>query len=80
VSRFVLWGIGVDSQRVERRLSATLAADIARYSRLIGIEEEGTLAASNRKDLTPPQRPAGIAGHTENVRLAGLPERAVNSR
>ena len=30
--------------RVERRLAAILAADIAGYSRLMGINEEGTLA------------------------------------
>jgi adenylate cyclase len=29
---------------IERRLAAILAADIAGYSRLIGAEEEGTLA------------------------------------
>jgi adenylate cyclase len=31
--------------RVERRLSAILAADVAGYSRLMGVDEEGTLAA-----------------------------------
>jgi class 3 adenylate cyclase len=31
--------------RVERRLTAILAADVAGYSRLMGIDEEGTLAA-----------------------------------
>jgi adenylate cyclase len=31
--------------RVERRLAATLAADVAGYSRLMGVDEEGTLAA-----------------------------------
>ena len=31
--------------RVERRLAAILAADIAGYSRLIGSDEEGTLAS-----------------------------------
>ena len=30
--------------RVERRLAAILAADVAGYSRLIGADEEGTLA------------------------------------
>jgi hypothetical protein len=30
--------------QVERRLAAVLAADIAGYSRLMGIDEEGTLA------------------------------------
>jgi len=32
-------------QRVERRLAAILAADVAGYSRLMGADEEGTLAA-----------------------------------
>lgn len=32
-------------QRVERRLAAILAADVAGYSRLMGDDEEGTLAA-----------------------------------
>src|SRR4026208_100332 len=31
-------------QRPQRQLSAILAADIAGYSRLIGVDEEGTLA------------------------------------
>jgi adenylate cyclase len=30
--------------RVERRLTAILAADVAGYSRLVGADEEGTLA------------------------------------
>src|SRR5206468_6050554 len=33
----------METQRVERRLSAVLAADVVGYSRLIGIDEEGTL-------------------------------------
>ena len=32
------------TQRSERRLAAILAADIAGYSRLVGADEEGTLA------------------------------------
>lgn len=32
------------SPRVERRLMAVLAADVAGYSRLVGADEEGTLA------------------------------------
>jgi class 3 adenylate cyclase/TolB-like protein/thioredoxin-like negative regulator of GroEL len=32
------------SERVERRLAAVLAADVAGYSRLMGTDEEGTLA------------------------------------
>jgi len=31
-------------ERVERRLVAVLAADVAGYSRLMGADEEGTLA------------------------------------
>src|ERR1051326_1201178 len=31
-------------ERVERRLAAILAADVAGYSRLMGVDEEGTLA------------------------------------
>ncbi len=34
----------METRRVERRLSAVLAADVAGYSRLIGVDEEGTLA------------------------------------
>ncbi len=30
---------------VQRRLAAILAADVAGYSRLVGVDEEGTLAA-----------------------------------
>jgi adenylate cyclase len=29
-------------ERVQRRLAAILAADVAGYSRLMGVEEEGT--------------------------------------
>jgi adenylate cyclase len=43
--------------RVERRLAAILAADIAGYSRLMGADEEGTLARlkAHRKDLIDPK-------------------------
>src|SRR2546421_441999 len=34
-----------ENERVERRLAAILAADVAGYSRLIGADEEGTLGA-----------------------------------
>ena len=34
---------GLASERVERRLTAILAADVAGYSRLTGADEEGTL-------------------------------------
>jgi adenylate cyclase len=44
-------------ERVERRLAAILAADVAGYSRLIGGDEEGTLAALKaiRRELGDPQ-------------------------
>src|ERR1051325_814881 len=39
--------------RVERRLAAILAADVAGYSRLMGVDEEGTLRQlkAHRKEL-----------------------------
>src|SRR4029077_11222000 len=44
------------SERVERRLAAVLAADVAGYSRLMGLDEEGTLARLKavRKALVDP--------------------------
>ena len=42
--------------RVERRLAAILAADVAGYSRLMGTDEEGTLAALKaRRELIAPK-------------------------
>jgi adenylate cyclase len=53
------------SERVERRLAAVLAADIAGYSRLMGRDEEHTLAQlkSFRKTLVDP----GIAAHRGRI-------------
>jgi TolB-like protein/class 3 adenylate cyclase len=50
---------------VERRLAAVLAADVAGYSRLMGRDEEGTLAnlKSFRKTLVDPQ----IAAHRGRI-------------
>jgi TolB-like protein/class 3 adenylate cyclase len=47
----------VTGERMERRLAAVLAADVAGYSRLMGRDEEGTLAnlKSFRKTLVDPQ-------------------------
>jgi adenylate cyclase len=52
-------------ERVERRLAAILAADIAGYSRLMGVDEEGTLAALKvlRKSLIDPK----IAEHRGRI-------------
>ena len=46
----------MSSERVERRLTAVIAADVAGYSRLMGRDEEGTLAQlkSIRKALVDP--------------------------
>jgi adenylate cyclase len=47
----------MDEARVERRLAAILAGDIAGYSRLMGIDEEGTLRQlkAHRKELIDPK-------------------------
>src|SRR3954470_9168811 len=44
-------------ERVQRRLAAILAADVAGYSRLMGVDEEGTLSALKelRRDLADPK-------------------------
>jgi adenylate cyclase len=54
-------GVFVEEPRVERRLAAILAADVAGYSRLMGFDEVGTLKAlkSHRKELVD----AAIAAH-----------------
>src|SRR6266478_3072358 len=45
------------TERVERKLAAILAADIAGYSRLMGADEEGTLARlkTHRRQLIDPK-------------------------
>ena len=52
-------------ERVERRLAAILAADVAGYSRLIGADEEGTLARLRRirHELVDP----AIAAHRGRI-------------
>jgi adenylate cyclase len=51
--------------RVDRRLAAILAADVAGYSRLMGADEEGTLhqLKSHRKELVDPK----IAEHRGRI-------------
>ena len=46
----------MSEHRVERRLAAILAADVAGYSRLMGADEEGTLARLNahRREFLEP--------------------------
>jgi adenylate cyclase len=55
----------MSGERVERRLAAILAADIAGYSRLMGADEEGTLAALKaiRRELGDPK----IAEHRGRI-------------
>ena len=58
------------SPRVERRLMAVFAADVAGYSRLVGADEEGTLAQwkAHWRELIAPK----IAEHRGRiVRIAG---------
>jgi class 3 adenylate cyclase/ABC-type uncharacterized transport system substrate-binding protein len=52
-------------QGVERKLAAILAADVAGYSRLVGLDEEGTLARLRalRQDIIDPQ----IAAHRGRI-------------
>jgi adenylate cyclase len=55
----------VEEGRVERRLTAILAADVAGYSRLMGFDEVGTLKSlkSHRKELVDP----AIAAHNGRI-------------
>src|SRR3979409_627261 len=58
-------GAYLTGERTERRLAAVLATDIAGYSRLMGRDEEGTLAnlKSLRKMLVDP----AIAAHRGRI-------------
>src|SRR3974390_2261576 len=49
-------GDTVSAERVERRLAAIVAADVAGYSRLMGADEVGTLQAlkAHRRELIDP--------------------------
>ncbi len=53
------------AERMERKLSAVLAADVAGYSRLMGADEEGTLArlTAHRRELFDP----AIAKHRGRI-------------
>jgi len=60
-----LGGTKLADERAERRLAAVLAADVAGYSRLMGSDEEGTLARLKavRKSLVDPV----IASHRGRI-------------
>src|SRR5476651_93872 len=55
-AEFTDLGAFLTGERVQRRLAAVLAADVAGYSRLMGVDEEGTLARLKavRKALVDP--------------------------
>src|ERR1700674_2219789 len=59
------WGCILSSEHVERRLTAILAADVVGSSRLMGADEEGTLAQLKalRKSLVDPK----IAEHRGRI-------------
>jgi TolB-like protein len=59
------WEEELSGERVERRLAAILAADIAGYSRLMGQDEAGTLARlrTHRRELIDPK----IAEHKGRI-------------
>ena len=58
-------GDGMVEQRVERRLTAIFAGDVAGYSRLMGADEEGTLSRLNahRREFLEPK----IADHRGRI-------------
>src|SRR5262245_21551547 len=66
------------AERVERRLAAILAADVAGCSRLIGADEEGTLARlrAYRRELIDPKIPS-TGPHRQDDRDGLLVEFAV---
>jgi TolB-like protein/class 3 adenylate cyclase len=67
---WVIWETAVAAERVERKLAAILAADVAGYSRLAGADEERTLARLRalRGDLIDP---AIEANHGRVVKRTG---------
>src|SRR5262244_539039 len=56
-SCLLVWATAMAEERVERRLTAVLAADVAGYSRLMGADEEGTLAVLKtlRREVADPK-------------------------
>src|SRR6202171_5627158 len=56
---------GMNEERVQRRLAAIVAADVAGYSRLMGADEVGTLAAlkASRREIVDP----AIAEHNGRI-------------
>ena len=54
--------------RVERRLAAILAADVAGYSRLMGADKIGTLAAlkAHRREIVDPEIATHKGSHRQD--------------
>jgi hypothetical protein len=64
-NQYSFLGAVLPNERVERRLAAVLAADVAGYRRLMGADEEGTLALLKafRKTIVDPS----IAAHRGRI-------------
>src|SRR5215470_9385565 len=64
-SRRFLRGANMPENRVDRRLAAIFAGDVAGYSRLMGADEEGTLSRLNahRREFLEPK----IAEHRGRI-------------
>jgi class 3 adenylate cyclase len=72
-------------ERVERRLAAIVAADVAGYSRLMGNDEAGTLARVKalRRELIDPEiteHKGRVVKTTGDVILIEFPERRRSRR
>jgi class 3 adenylate cyclase len=78
-------------ERVERRLAAILCADVVGYSRLMGADEEGTLAVikGHRRELIDPLihqhrgrifKTTGDGMLIEFASVVGIPSRTARSR
>src|SRR4051812_22837747 len=63
-------GVGLPTERVERRLTAILTADVAGYSRLMGSDEEGTLAQLNEHRRVSSLMPRSSETAVPAVRMA----------
>jgi adenylate cyclase len=64
----------MSGERTERRLAAILAADIAGYSRLMGADEEGTLARLKALRHELIDLKIAALGLAKGLRRAGMAE------
>jgi len=70
----------MSGERVERRLAAILAVDVAGYSRLMGEDEEGTLAASDRAEHSRLSSSPPAGGRSEGANHSGWLSSEARSR